>query len=370
MHRCNAPQNRPPRPSPGPLGIPSRSGRAESILALAVMLLAGLPASLPLRAADGPYQFVKQIPIGGEGGWDYLSIDSQARRLYVSHATRVVVVDLTKDEITGEIADTPGVHGAIPTVPGRIFSSNGRENKASIIDAKTLQTIGKVETEANPDFIAFDPKQKEVYTFNGGGKSATVIDAANGKVVATIPLGGKPEAAAADPGAGRMYVNIEDKNTIAVIDVARHEVVASWPIAPGESAAGLAIDTKNKRLFIGAHNKLMLMMDSTTGKILAQVPIGQGVDATWFDPGTGYAFSSCGDGTTTIAKEDSPTTFMVVQTLQTARGARTMALDPSTHRIYLAAAKYEEPQPGAAPNARPRIVPGSMYLLVYGPNGQ
>jgi YVTN family beta-propeller protein len=336
------------------------------ILAVAVL---GLSAAQP-RAAEGPYQLIKEIQIGGEGGWDYLNVDSVAKRLYVSHGTKVVVVDTASNEIVGEIADTPGVHGAVaaPSL-GRVFTSNGRGNTASIVDAKTLQTISKVETPANPDFIMYEPKQKEVYTFNGGGKSASVIDAASGKVVATIPLGGKPEAGVSD-GAGRVFVNIENLNNIAVIDVATHAVVANWPIAPGEEAAGLAIDTKNHRLFIGAHNNLMVMMDATNGKVVGQVPIGPGVDATWFDPGTGYAFSSCGDGTTTIAHEDSSDKLTVVQTLKTERGARTMALDPSTHRIYLAAARYEAPAAGAPANARPQIVPNSMHMLVYGINGQ
>ncbi len=344
--------------------------RMRGVLAgtLAVVAL-GLFAARP-HAADGPYQLVKDIQIGGEGGWDYLNVDSAAKRLYVSHATKVVVIDLAKNEILGEIADTPGVHGAVSTGPlGRVFTSNGRGNSASIVDAKTLQTISKVETPANPDFIMFEPKQKEVYTFNGGGRSATVIDAASGKVMATIPLGGKPEAGVSD-GAGRVFVNVEDKHNIAVIDIAKHEVVANWPIAPGEEAAGLALDIKNHRLFIGAHNSLMLMMDSTTGRVVAQVPIGPGVDATWFDPGTGYVFSSCGDGTLTIAHEDSPAKLTVLQTLKTERGARTMALDPSTHRIYVAAARYEAPAAGAPANARPQIVPNSMHLLVYGIDGK
>jgi DNA-binding beta-propeller fold protein YncE len=325
------------------------------------------------RAADGPYQFIKEIQIGGEGGWDYLNVDPESKRLYVSHSTKVVVLDMATDTVVGEIADTPGVHGAVAAANGHVVTSNGRENKASIVDAKTLQTIGKVETEGNPDFIMYEPKHKEVYTFNGSGKSATVIDA-SGKVVATIPLGGKPEAAVPDPGAGRVYVNVEDKNTIAVIDAAKHEVVATWPIAPGEEAAGLAIDTKSHRLFIGAHKgtpgPLMVMMDSSTGTVAGQVPIGTGVDATWFDPGTGYAFSSCGDGTVTVAHEDSPDRLTVVQTLKTPRFARTMAVDPSTHRIYLAAAKYEAPEPGAPANARPKQVPGSLHLVVYGINGK
>jgi DNA-binding beta-propeller fold protein YncE len=335
---------------------------------LAAAAIVGALAVWP-KAADGPYQLIKDVAIGGEGGWDYLTVDSAGKRLYISHGTKVVVFDTAKDAIVGEIADTPGVHGAVATSDGHVFTSNGRGNNASIVDAKTLQTISKVETQGNPDFIMFEPKMKEVYTMNGTGRSATVIDL-SGKVVATIPLGGKPEAGVSDPAAGRVYVNNETASTIVVIDVAKHEVVANWPIAPGESAAGLAIDLKNHRLFIGAHNNKMLMMDSTNGKIVADVPIAPGVDATWFDPGTGYAFSSCSTGTVTIAHQDAPDKLTVVQTLQTATGARTMALDPATHRIYVAAAKYTPPPEGSPANARPTLIPGSMHLLIYGINGR
>lgn len=320
-------------------------------------------------AADGPYKLIKDVAIGGEGGWDYLTVDAAAKRLYISHGTKVVVFDTVKDAIAGEILDTPGVHGAVIASDGHIFTSNGRENKASMVDATTLATIKKIDTEGNPDFIMYDPKQREVYTFNGGGKSASVINAA-GTVVATIPLGGKPEAGVPDTAAGRVYVNNETGNSIVVIDGATHQVVATWPIAPGESAAGLAIDTKSKRLFVGAHNNKMLMMDSTSGKVVAEVPIGAGVDATWFDPGTGYAFSSCSTGTVTIAHMDAPDKLTVVQTLETARGARTMALDAATHRIYLAAAKYQDPAAGSPATARPTMIPNSMHLLIYGIDGK
>jgi YVTN family beta-propeller protein len=323
------------------------------------------------QAQDGPYRLVKEIKVGGEGGWDYLSVDSAAKRLYVSHATKAVVIDLSKDMVVGEIPDTPGIHGAIAVPPNRIFTSNGRGNNASIVDARTLQLITKVETAANPDFIMYEPKHKEVYTMNGRGMSATVIDAAAGKVVATIPLGGKPEAAVTDVAADRVYVNIEDKNSVAVIDATKHAVVANWPIAPGEEASGLAIDVKNHRLFIGASNKLMLMMDSTNGKIVGQVPIGTGVDSTWFDPQTGYAFSSSGDSTTTIAHEDAPDKLTVIQTLKTAQGARTMTLDPVTHRIYMPTAEFNPPPAGAAPGrGRATLVPDSMKILVFGLNGK
>jgi DNA-binding beta-propeller fold protein YncE len=333
---------------------------------LVAVMLAGL-AFLTVQAQDGPYKFIKEIAVGGEGGWDYLSVDPVAHHLYLSHASVAVVIDTQKDAVIGTVADTPGIHGAIAATPGRVFTSNGRGNNASIVDTKTWQTLSKVETQGNPDFIMYDPKLKEVYTFNGAGKSATVIGAESGKVVATIPLSGKPEAAVPDVAAGRVYVNIEDKNSVQVIDVAKHAVVAEWPIAPGEAASGLAIDTKTHRLFIGATNKLMLMMDSTNGKIVYSVPIGAGTDSTWFDPANGYAFSSCGDGTTTIAHEDSADKMTVIQTLKTERGARTMALDPSTHRIYLASGKFSDPPAGGG---RAQLLPNSMRILVYGINGK
>jgi YVTN family beta-propeller protein len=326
----------------------------------------------PLYGADGPYHLLKEIPVGGEGGWDYASVDSAGRRLYVSHATKVVVIDLDKDVVVGEITNTPGVHGlAVAPDLQRGFSSNGRSNTASIVDLKTLTTLSQVETGQNPDGMLYEPGRQEVYMFNGRSQDATVIDAKAGKVVATIPLGGRPEFATTDTKAGRVYNNIEDKNEVVAIDTKTHQVVNHWPIAPGEGASGMAIDLAHHRLFLGCSNKLMVMMDNETGKVVGSVPIGQGVDANAFDPVTQYAFASCGDGTVTIAHEDAPDKLTVVQTLATERGSRTMTLDPKTHRIYLAAAKYEAPAEGAPAGGRGgrgRMVPNSFKVLVYGMN--
>ncbi len=320
--------------------------------------------NLAVCHAASPYHFLKEIAVGGDGGWDYLSVDEANRRLYVSHATKVVVIDLDKETVVGEIADTPGVHGfALASKLNRGFSSNGQESKAGIVDLKTLKTLSKVETGQNPDAILYEPGQQEVYTFNGRGKSATVFEANSGKVVATIALGGKPEFAQADPGAGRVYNNLEDKSEVVVIDTKTHQVVNRWPVAPGEEPSGMAFDAAHHRFFLGCGNKMMVMMDSTSGKVIATVPIGGRVDANAFDPGTQLAFSSNGEGNVTIAHEDSPEKLTVVQTLATARGAKTMALDPKTHRIYLGAAKYEETSdPG---QKRPKTVPGSFKILVY-----
>jgi DNA-binding beta-propeller fold protein YncE len=324
--------------------------------------------SVSLPAADVSYHLLKEIPIGTEGGWDYLSIDSVAHRLYVSHATEVVVIDTARDAIVGEIKDTPGVHGlAVAADLGRGFTSNGRENKAGIIDLKTLNTLSKVETGENPDAILYETVRHEVYTFNGRGKSATVFDGKTGKVLATIPLSGKPEFAVEDSRAGKIYDNIEDKNEVAVIDAKAHRVIATWPIAPGEGASGMSIDLKGHRLFLGC-DKQMLMLDSTTGKVLDKIEIGDGVDANAFDPGTKLAFASCGDGTVTIAREAGGNKLALVQTLKTQKGARTMTLDPQTHKIYLSAAEYE-PVPekkAGSPRQRPKIKAGTFKILVYG----
>lgn len=317
--------------------------------------------------AEGPYHLLKEIAVGGEGGWDYLSVDPVARRLYVSHATKVVAIDLDKETVVGEVADTAGVHGmALAPELGRGFVSCGREDKVAIVDLKTLATLSKVTTEKNPDGILFEPVQQEVYAFNGRGSSATVIGAKSGKVIATISLGGKPEFAVADSKAGRIYNNLEDKNEVVAIDIQRHEVVSRWPIAPGEEGSGMAFDAAHHRLFIGCGNKMMVMMDSTTGKVVASVPIGGGVDANAFDPATQLAFASCGDGTTTIVREDAPDKLTVVQTLKTERGAKTMTIDPTTHKIYLGTAKFEAPAPG---QRRGKVVPGSFKILVYGMGG-
>jgi len=320
-----------------------------------------------------PYELIATIPVGGDGGWDYLSEDTVTHRLYVSHATKVVVIDMEQNAVVGEIDSLPGVHGlAVAHDLKRGFATDGRENKLAIVDLSTLEVLSRVETGENPDGVLYVPDTREVWAFNGRGHSATVVDGETGEVVATIPLSGKPEFAVYDPAVKRVYNNIEDRSEIAVIDATTHEVVDTWPIAPGEAASGLAIDLVHHRLFAVCENELMVMVDSRTGAVVGTVPIGGGVDAARFDPATQLVFSSNGSGTVTIAHLDSPDELMVVQTLETAASARTMTLDPSTHRIYLSAADRE-----AAPAAtdstgrpmRPRLIPGTFRVLVYGPRG-
>ena len=329
-------------------------------------LLATAAAAAAAKDASPAYHLVKEIPIAGDTGWDYLTVDSQARRLYVTHGTHIVVVDIDTNTVVGDITDTPGVHGfAIAPELGKGFSSNGTESKVSVVDLKSLATVAKIGTEPGPDAIVYEPGHREVYAFNGRGKSVTIISAASGQVVESLPLPGKPEFPAADPEDGRVFVNIEDRNEVVAIDTGSHKIVNTWPIAPGESASGMAFDATHHRLFLGCDNHLMLMLDSKSGKVVGSVPIGAGVDANAFDNQLQLAFSSNGDGTVTIAHEATPGKLVVVQTLATQASARTMALDPKTHRIYLAAATL---QPNAPTSGHHRaMVPGTFKVLVYEP---
>jgi DNA-binding beta-propeller fold protein YncE len=337
----------------------SRTCGVLSVLA-GFIIVSGASMAKAAASSDSAYHLLKEIPVEGAGGWDYLASDDAAHRLYVSHGVKVVVIDTQADAVVGEITDTPGVHGfAIAADLQRGFSSNGQEAKASIVDLKTLRTIAKVATGKNPDCIIYASSPGEVYTFNGKDETATVFKA-------TIPLPGKPEFAAYDPATNLVYDNIEDKNEVVVIDARTHQVIHTWPIAPGASASGMALDSENHRLFIGCHNQLMEMMDSTTGKVVASVPIGERVDANAFDAQSHLAFSSNGDGTLTIAYEDSPNSLVVVQDLMTEKGARTMAFDHLTQKAYLATADFVKPAPGVPATARPQPVAGTFRILVYG----
>ena len=329
-----------------------------------MIVSAVLVLSVVANAQDGPYRFVKEIPIGGEGGWDYLSVDPSAHRLFVSHGNRIVIVDTRQDKIAGEITDTPGVHGlTVASDIGRGFVANGGDNTVSIVDLATLKTLQKVRTGTDPDTIAYDPVHHVVYAFAKAGKTATAFDATSGAIVAEFPLGGIPQATVVDAKRGKVYVNLQDKNAVAVIDTASRKLTDTWSIEPGENQSGLAIDLEHQRLFVGCRNKLMVMVDATNGKVLAQVPIGTGTDSSWYDPGSKLAFSSTGEGTVTVAREDSPTALTTVQTLATRPAARTMTLDPSTHRIYLAVSDIEAPIPGQ--RGRPKAVAETFRVLVY-----
>jgi DNA-binding beta-propeller fold protein YncE len=322
-------------------------------------------ASGIVSAAPAGYHVVKEIKIGGEGGWDYLTVDSAARRLYVSHATHVMVVDLDAGKVIGEIPGTAGVHGiALAPALNRGFTSNGRANSVTIFDLKTLKTIGQVKTGRNPDAILFEPGSGRVFTFNGGSNDATAFNASTGAVAATIKLGGKPEFPAAD-GKGKIYVNIEDTSEIAEIDAVKLAVTKRYSLAPCDEPSGLAMDVKARRIFSVCGNKTMAVSDPDTGKVVATPAIGEGPDGAGFDAALGLAFSSNGEGTLTVVQQVSGK-WAAVETVPTKRGARTMTVDPRTHELYLPTAQYGPAPAGAKQKSRPAALPDSFEVLVLG----
>jgi len=338
--------------------------RKQILLALAVTSVFGFSVK---AFAPAQYELKQKYVIGGDGGWDYLTYDPAGKRLFISRGTRVQVVDPAKGTVLAEIPDTNGVHGiALAGDLGKGFTSNGRDNSVTVFDLKTLKatSVIKLDGGQNPDAIVYDPVSKHVFTFNGRTSNATSIDAEKGTVIGNIPLDGRPEFAAVD-GKGKVYVNIEDKSELSAIDAKTGGVANTWPLTGCEEPSGLAMDQKHRRLFSGCHNKVMAVTDADTGKVIATVPIGQGVDANGFDPGTDLAFSSNGDGTLTVVHEDSPDKYTVVQNAQTQRGARTMALDTNNHAVYLVTAEIEE-KPPAEGQTRPQrtMKPGSFTLLV------
>jgi YVTN family beta-propeller protein len=298
-------------------------------------------AAVAAPAADG-YSIVKKIPIPGQGSWDYLIVDEGARRLYVSHGTQVEVLDVDSGSIVGSIPKTPGVHGiAIASELGRGFVSNGKTSTVTIFDLKTLKPIADVPTGKKPDAIIFDPATSRVFAFNGESNSATVIEAATGKVAGTVDLGGGPEFATAD-GNGFVYDNLEDESLVLKIDARKLTVEQRWPTAPCSAPSSMAIDRANRRLFIGCRSKVMAVVNADTGKVITTVPIGDHVDATVYDPETKMVFNSNGEGSVTVIRQDSPDTYSVVETVKTLPRAKTMALDPKTHKLFLSTAESDQ----------------------------
>jgi len=291
-----------------------------------------------MSAASPRYAVVKEIAIGGSGGWDYIVADAGGHRLYVTHGTHIVVVDPARSAIVGDIPNTPGVHGiALAPDLGLAFTSNGRENTSTIVELATLKAVGSVKTGENPDAILYEPTHHEVYTFNGRSGSATVFGAKSASVVATIPLKGKPEAAAYDAASARIYVNIEDTGELAAIDPAAHTVAARWPLTGCEAPSGLALDAEHHRTYSVCDNGVMVAFDTMTGRVVGTAPIGKRPDGAAFDASTGDIFSSNGEGTLTVLRWENDR-LVVIQNVTTQPSARTIALDAETHRIYLPAA--------------------------------
>ncbi len=332
--------------------------------ALALLIVASVLTAFPV-SAQKQYKMVNRVKLGGEGGWDYLTYDKDGHRLFITRGSHVMVVDTNALTANGDIPDLSGIHGvALAQELGRGFVSNGGDNTVTVFDLKTLKKLDSVKVGNRPDAILYDPFTKHVFTFNARSQDSTVVDAASGKVVGTVPLGGKPEFPASD-GKGKVFVNIEDKSQIAEIDATKLTVLNTWPLAPCEEPSALAIDKAHHRLFAGCHNKMMAVIDSESGKVVATPPIGEGVDAGRFNPNTQEVFMSCGEGVLTVIHEDSPDKYTVTQNVPTVKAARTMAMDYDSNTAYLVTAQRDAKPP--APGQRPAMVPGSFELLVVKP---
>jgi YVTN family beta-propeller protein len=350
--------------------FPVKSFKWSRIAACVVVLsLGGIALASP---PEGGYHLLKKYDLGAAPGgkeyWDYITFDATTRRLYISHNTEVKVVDADSGAVVGSIPDLSRVHGsALVSDLGRGFISDGGADEALVFDLKTLKVTNHIKTGGNPDCIIYDPASKHIFTLNGKTDDASVIDPASLTVVATIPMGGRPEYAVAD-GKGMIYDNIEDKNEVVALDSRTNTVKARWPIAPAEEATAMDMDIQHRRLFIGGRNKVLAIMDADSGKVVQTFPIGSGVDTNIYEAKTGLLFTATREGTLHIFHEDSPDKFSVVETVTTEFGARNMALDPKTHKLFLDTADFNPaPAPtGEQPKPQPTPVSGTFRLLVYG----
>lgn len=332
----------------------------------ALLSTIALSAALITGAGAQSYHVTHTYTLGGDGGWDYISLDTVGHRLFVARSDRVMVIDPSSGKLLAEIPGLNRAHGiAFDYADNRGFASSGGDSSVVIFDLKTLQVTGRTIAAPDADAILFDPATKRIFTFNGDSRSSSVLDAASGKKIGTIDLGGGPEFGVS-AGDGKLYVNLEDSSAIDEIDASAMKVLRRWPLAPCQSPSGLAIDREHHRLFSGCHNQVMAVSDAQAGKVVASVPIGQGVDANRFDPGTELAFASTGDGNITVVHEDGPDKYTVVANVPTKRGARTMEVDPSSHVVYTVTADFGPPPAPTAerPRPRPTILPGTFTLLV------
>ncbi len=337
-------------------------------LLITALVLAGLAGRARAAPPAREFRVLESIPLPGDGGWDLATVDATARRLYVSHATKVDVVDVDSGVPAGTIGPFQGVHG-VAVVPGsgHGFVSDGKASQVAVFDLKTLEVTDRIPVGRNPDVILYDPASRHVFAFNAGGSSVSVIDAESLKVVNSVELGGAPEFGVAD-GTGHVFVNLEDKGQVLRLDSRKGEVTGRWSVAPGEAPTSLSMDAKHNRLFIGCRNRKMVVLDAGNGKVVQVVPIGERVDGSVFDPESGVVFHSCGDGTLSVVHEDTPDAYREVQVVATRAGSRTMAWDPKKSRAFLPSADFGPVPAATAENPRPRppILPGTFKILVIG----
>jgi len=333
-----------------------------------LLLLAGWMSGVYADEGIKPYHILQEVKLSDNGGWDYLKVDADARRLYITHENEVLVLNADTYQMVGKIEGIQGSHGvALAPELGKGFISCGKSGSVVVFDLKTLKKTSEITAQKDADCIVYDSATTQVFTFNGNSANSTAIDAVTGKVVKTFDLGGKPEYAAVD-GHGHLFNNLEDKSLVLDIDTQTLEIKHRWPIAPGETPSGMAMDRGNNRLFIGCRNKLVVVMDAKSGKVIQSLPIGDHIDATYFDPSSGTVFNSCGDGTLSVVQENSADNYQVVENAKTELGARTMAFDSKTGHVFLVTAEMGPVPTPTQDNPKPRrkMIPGTFKLLVLG----
>lgn len=336
-----------------------------------IVLLAALAAAKPL--AGQAYVVTHTYHLGGDGRWDYVMADPPNHRLFIGKADKVLVVDMNDGHVIGAVTGIKGAHGAVVAPgTGHGFATSGNDSSVVMFDARTLRTLGRIPAAEDADAIIYDPASRRIFTFNGDGNSSTVIDPRRGVPITNIPLGGKPEEGQSARD-GMIYVNLTDSSRIVEIDARNARLTPkSWSTAPCTNPVSMAIDTRRHRLFSGCRNGMMAISDYRRGRVVATVPIGHGVDGGGYDPGMRDAYTSNGDGTLTVIHQDTPDRYHVVENVRTAEGARTMGLDPATHRVYVVTAKFGPvpPEPTAAnPRRWPPILPGTFMMMVVEPVG-
>lgn len=333
---------------------------------VAALVLVGC-AVVPGRAQS--YHVARTIPLGGDGGWDYLTLDTVGHRLFIARSDRIMVVDPDSGTLLGTIPGLVRGHGvAFDYASGHGFATSGADSAVTMFDLRTLAVLGKTTAAVDDDAVLYDPATRHIFTMNGDAGSATVIDPVSGRRIGSVALGGKPEFGVSD-GAGKVYINLEDSAQVVEVDARAMRVVRRWSLAPCGSPTGLAIDRAHHRLFSGCRSGVMAISDAVAGRLVTTVPIGQAVDACRFDPGARLAFASNGDGTLTVIHEDAPDRYTVVGTVTTKQGARTMEIDLRTHRIYTVTADFGPAPAPTADRPRPRapVLPGTFALLVLEP---
>jgi YVTN family beta-propeller protein len=346
-------------------GVGMKIVNAFLTFAILMVLAGGVGAQ---EAGASGYKIIQKVPLPGDGGFDFLMVDSDARRVYITHNDSVQVIDADSYKLVGTVENVPHPHGVV-VLPdlGKGYASSGDPGSVVVFDLKTFKHLSEIPTYKDTDVILYDPATGKVLTFDGDSKNATVIDPTTDKVVKTIDLGASPEVAVSD-GKGHIYDNLESKSEVLKIDAKTMKMGKSWPLAPGESPSGLSMDIANNRLFSGCHNKTLVVMNAKNGKVVQALPIGDHVDGTYFDPESGNIFVSCGDGTLNVIHEDSPDKYSVVENVQTEEGAKTLAFDPKTGHVFLTTAQ-REPAPTPTkedPKPHRKIVPGTFHVLVLG----